>query len=124
VLKKINATGNPGSTLFNSECTISAGNTLRIGPDRRRVCLVGARGGVEGGPGRWRLAAGEGRGLAAGDEQRQAGVAVMTPAPLRRRSRRARSAGLVQSDLQQAHTDQQTRSSVLHSHPHDTPHRH
>jgi len=32
VLKKINATGNPGCTLFNSECTISAGNTLRIGP--------------------------------------------------------------------------------------------
>ena len=30
--KKINATGNPGCTLFNSECTISAGNTLRIGP--------------------------------------------------------------------------------------------
>ena len=30
---KINATGNPGCTLFNSECTISAGNTLRIGPD-------------------------------------------------------------------------------------------
>ena len=29
---KINATGNPGCTLFNSECTISAGNTLRIGP--------------------------------------------------------------------------------------------
>ena len=28
---KINATGNPGCTLFNSECTISAGNTLRIG---------------------------------------------------------------------------------------------
>ena len=27
----INATGNPGCTLFNSECTISAGNTLRIG---------------------------------------------------------------------------------------------
>jgi len=32
VLKKINATGNPGCSLFNSECTISAGNTLRIGP--------------------------------------------------------------------------------------------
>jgi len=32
VLKKINATGNPGCTLFNLECTISAGNTLRIGP--------------------------------------------------------------------------------------------
>ena len=32
MLKKINATGNPGCTLFNSECTISAGNTLRIGP--------------------------------------------------------------------------------------------
>jgi len=31
VLKKINATGNPGCTLFNSECSISAGNTLRIG---------------------------------------------------------------------------------------------
>ena len=30
-MKKINATGNPGCTLFNSECTISAGNTLRIG---------------------------------------------------------------------------------------------
>jgi len=28
----MNATGNPGCTLFNSECTISAGNTLRIGP--------------------------------------------------------------------------------------------
>ena len=28
----INATGNPGCTLFNSECTISAGNTLRLGP--------------------------------------------------------------------------------------------
>jgi len=28
---KINATGNPECTLFNSECTISAGNTLRIG---------------------------------------------------------------------------------------------
>jgi len=34
VLKKINATGNPRYTLFNSECTISAGNTLRIGPDK------------------------------------------------------------------------------------------
>jgi len=33
VLKKINATRNPGCTLFNSECTISAKNTLRIGPD-------------------------------------------------------------------------------------------
>ena len=33
MLKKINATGNLGCTLFNSECTISAGNTLRIGPD-------------------------------------------------------------------------------------------
>ena len=32
VLKKINATGNPGCTLFKSECTISAENTLRIGP--------------------------------------------------------------------------------------------
>jgi len=32
VLKKINATGNPGCTVFNSECTISAKNTLRIGP--------------------------------------------------------------------------------------------
>ena len=32
MLKKINATGNPGCTLFNSECTISAKNTLRIGP--------------------------------------------------------------------------------------------
>ena len=32
MLKNINATGNPGCTLFNSECTISAGNTLRIGP--------------------------------------------------------------------------------------------
>jgi len=32
VLKKINATGNPGCTLFNSKCTISAKNTLRIGP--------------------------------------------------------------------------------------------
>jgi len=30
VLQKINATGNPGCTLFNSECTISAGNTLGI----------------------------------------------------------------------------------------------
>jgi len=29
---EINATGNPGCTLFNSECTISAENTLRIGP--------------------------------------------------------------------------------------------
>ena len=29
--EKINATGNPGCTLFNSDCTISAGNTLRIG---------------------------------------------------------------------------------------------
>jgi len=28
----MHATGNPGCTLFNSECTISAGNTLRIGP--------------------------------------------------------------------------------------------
>jgi len=27
----MNATGNPGCTLFNSECTISAGNALRIG---------------------------------------------------------------------------------------------
>ena len=33
---KINATGNPGCTLFNSECTISAGYTLRIGPARDR----------------------------------------------------------------------------------------
>ena len=33
MLKKINATGNPGCTLFNSECTISAKNTLRIGTD-------------------------------------------------------------------------------------------
>ena len=33
MLKKINATGNPGCTLFNSECTISVKNTLRIGPD-------------------------------------------------------------------------------------------
>ena len=32
MLKKISATGNPGCTLFNSECIISAGNTLRIGP--------------------------------------------------------------------------------------------
>jgi len=24
----------PGCTLFNSECTISAGNTLRIGPEK------------------------------------------------------------------------------------------
>jgi len=31
MLKKIKATGNPGCTLFNSECTISAENTLRIG---------------------------------------------------------------------------------------------
>ena len=30
---KINATGDPGCTLFNSECTISAGNTLIIGPE-------------------------------------------------------------------------------------------
>ena len=29
---KINATGNPGCTLFNSECTINAKNTLRTGP--------------------------------------------------------------------------------------------
>ena len=28
----MHATGNPGCTLFNSECTISPGNTLRIGP--------------------------------------------------------------------------------------------
>jgi len=35
-LKKTNATGNPGCTLFNLECTISAGNTLRIGPGRVR----------------------------------------------------------------------------------------
>jgi len=34
---KINATGNPGCTLFNSECTISAGNTLRIGPAGRKT---------------------------------------------------------------------------------------
>ena len=33
---KINATGNPGCTLFNSECTISAGNTLRVGRGSRR----------------------------------------------------------------------------------------
>jgi len=32
---KINATGNPGCTLFNSECT--AGNTLRIGPAAMRI---------------------------------------------------------------------------------------
>ena len=39
VLKKINATGNPGCTLFNTECTISAGNTLRIGtaPSLHRI---------------------------------------------------------------------------------------
>ena len=30
-ISQINATGNPRCTLFNSECTISAGNTLRIG---------------------------------------------------------------------------------------------
>ena len=29
---KINATGNPGCTLCNSGCTVSAENTLRIGP--------------------------------------------------------------------------------------------
>jgi len=32
-MKKINATGNPGCILFNSEWAISAGNTLRIGAD-------------------------------------------------------------------------------------------
>ena len=37
MLKKINATGNPGCTLFNSECTISAKNTLRIGPGATRI---------------------------------------------------------------------------------------
>ena len=31
MLKKINATGNPGCTLFNLKCTISAKNALRIG---------------------------------------------------------------------------------------------
>ena len=41
---KINATGNPGCTLLNSECTISAGNTLRIGPgDHHRFCEVTSR---------------------------------------------------------------------------------
>ena len=30
---KINATINPGCTLFNLECTFSAKNTLRIDPD-------------------------------------------------------------------------------------------
>ena len=40
MLKKINATGNPGCTLFNSECTISAKNTLRIGPDCRLVTKI------------------------------------------------------------------------------------
>jgi len=36
----MNATGNPGCTLFNSECTISAGNTLRIGPGAGIVVSV------------------------------------------------------------------------------------
>ena len=36
MLKKINATGNPGCTFFNSECTISVGNTLRIGAGEGR----------------------------------------------------------------------------------------
>ena len=30
-------TGNPGCTFFNSECTISAGNTLRIGPEAYNI---------------------------------------------------------------------------------------
>ena len=42
MLKKINATGNPGCTLFTSECTISARNTLRIGPAPEK-CPVGSQ---------------------------------------------------------------------------------
>jgi len=38
---KINATGNPGCTLFNSECRISAGNTLRIGAGNEYRVLFG-----------------------------------------------------------------------------------
>jgi len=40
---KINAAGNPGCTLFNSECTISAGNTLRLGPGPECTSSVTAR---------------------------------------------------------------------------------
>jgi len=39
-MKKINATGNPGCILFNSEWAISAGNTLRIGADGEHGACV------------------------------------------------------------------------------------
>ena len=50
---KINATRNLGCTLFNSECTISAGNTLRIGTARPSGCQQNRTNHVPGPLTRW-----------------------------------------------------------------------